>query len=186
MATIITHALTGAAFGQAAPAGVPKVRMTLCLACAAALPDADVLMFMLGFAYDHPLGHRGFTHSIAFAAMLALFLSLAVIPKQRFSMKRYMKTLAVCFCAILSHGILDAITDAGLGVGFFIPLNDERYFFPWRPVMTATLNPSAFFSQATLEVLKNEIRLIWLPLAVTSVIFNVFMLLYKKFRQGCK
>lgn len=186
MATIITHALTGAAFGQAAPAGVPKVRMTLCLACAAALPDADVLMFMLGFAYDHPLGHRGFTHSIAFAAMLAVFLSLAVIPKQKFSLKRYMKTIAVCFCAILSHGILDAITDAGLGVGFFIPLNDERYFFPWRPVMTATLNPSAFFSQATLKVLENEIRLIWLPLTGASVSFNVFMRIYKKFIQGFK
>ena len=59
MATIITHALTGAAFGQAAPAGVPKVRLIFCLACAAALPDADVLMFILELAYFAISGSTG-------------------------------------------------------------------------------------------------------------------------------
>ena len=180
MATIITHAITGAAFGQAAPAGIPKLRLFTCLACAAILPDADVIMFSLGYPYGHPLGHRGFSHSIVFAGILAPILAFVAIPKRRFSIKIYIQTAFICFFAMLSHGILDAITDAGLGVGFFIPWNEDRYFLPWRPVMTATLNPSAFFSNATLEVLKNEIRLIWLPLAGISLIFTLLMRFFRK------
>ena len=36
----------------------------------AILPDFDVIAFKLGIAYQHPLGHRGFTHSILFALLL--------------------------------------------------------------------------------------------------------------------
>ncbi|UKM64900.1 metal-dependent hydrolase [Flavobacteriaceae bacterium GSB9] len=31
------------------------------------LPDFDVLAFKFGIPYEHPFGHRGFTHSILFA-----------------------------------------------------------------------------------------------------------------------
>jgi hypothetical protein len=29
-----------------------------------------------------------------------------------------------------SHGMLDAMTDGGLGVAFFAPFDNARYFFP--------------------------------------------------------
>lgn len=37
------------------------------------LPDFDVVSFQLEIPYLHPLGHRGFTHSIVFALLWAFF-----------------------------------------------------------------------------------------------------------------
>jgi len=39
------------------------------------LPDADVAAFGFGIPYEHPLGHRGFTHSIAFAFVFTVSFS---------------------------------------------------------------------------------------------------------------
>ncbi len=171
MTTVFTHALAGAAFSQAAPAGVTKGRLAACLGCAAVLPDLDVIMFAMKVPYAHPLGHRGFSHSIIFAMVLALVLTwmagYAADPK------RNIRTALIFFAAIISHGILDALTDAGLGVGFFIPFTQERYFFPWRPVMTASLNPATFWSPETLEILLNEIAYVWMPLAAVSMVFHL-------------
>jgi inner membrane protein len=42
------------------------------------LPDVDAVGFRLGIPYASPFGHRGFTHSIAFAALAAaLFIPFA-------------------------------------------------------------------------------------------------------------
>lgn len=38
------------------------------------LPDFDVIAFNFGIAYEHPLGHRGFTHSLIFALLWTLIL----------------------------------------------------------------------------------------------------------------
>ena len=48
------------------------------------LPDAEVLAFSLGIPCAHPLGHRGATHSIAFAVFAgwAVF-ALALRDRQR-------------------------------------------------------------------------------------------------------
>jgi inner membrane protein len=67
---------------------------------------------------------------------------------------------------VASHGILDALTDAGLGVGFFVPFSDARYFLPWRPLLTSPLQPLAFFDSHGLAILLNEASYVWLPVAV--------------------
>jgi hypothetical protein len=41
-------------------------------------PDVDVVGFHLGIPYDSLLGHRGMTHSVAFAAALAAVLTLGL------------------------------------------------------------------------------------------------------------
>ena len=46
------------------------------------LPDIDVIAFNFGISYSHPLGHRGFTHSILFAFLWALY--LLFYPKRNF------------------------------------------------------------------------------------------------------
>ena len=77
--------------------------------------------------------------------------------------------LAVVFLACAFHGLLDALTDAGLGVGFFIPFDDGRYFFPWRPVRTSPLSVGAFFSRTGVEILTNEI--VWVdPVALVTAV----------------
>ncbi|MCG8636717.1 MAG: metal-dependent hydrolase [Desulfobacterales bacterium] len=171
MPTIMTHALAGAALGQAAPAGIPKFRLSVCLGCAAMLPDLDVIMFALKIPYSHVLGHRGFSHSVIFAMVLAPLITW--LAGYAADPKRYFNTGLIFLAAILSHGILDALTDAGLGVGFFIPFTDERHFLPWRPVMTASLNPSSFLSRETLRILESEAVYIWLPLTAVIFLFSI-------------
>ena len=106
-------------------------------------------------------GHRGFTHSLAFAALLAAAVSLSsgwLRPQiRRFSLFVYL------FLATASHGLLDAMTDGGLGVAFFSPFNNRRYFLPWRPIRVSPIGITRFFSTRGLAVLKTEMMWIWVP-----------------------
>jgi len=121
------------------------------------LPDADVLTFKLGVAYEHPLGHRGFTHSILFAMFWALLLMLLFGRKHKFIW------FVVIFLSTLSHGILDAMTSGGKGVGFLIPFNNERFFFPFREIKVSPIGIERFFSDWGLQVVLSELKFIFIP-----------------------
>lgn len=89
------------------------------------LPDFDVIAFKFGIPYEHPLGHRGFTHSILFAILWALVLMLA------FDKNNKIIWFLVIFSSTVSHGVFDAMTSGGRGVGFLIPFDNNRFFFPF-------------------------------------------------------
>ena len=74
------------------------------------------------------------------------------------------------FIATVSHGVLDAITNGGLGVAFFSPFDNNRYFFPWRPVQVSPVNVHSFFSEWGIRVLKSEFVYIWIPSIMLMVI----------------
>ena len=97
------------------------------------LPDFDVVAFKLGIAYEHPLGHRGFTHSILFAFLWALGLMFTIGRKNK------LIWFLIIFFSTFSHGILDAMTSGGKGVGFFIPFNNERFFFAFRGIKVSPI-----------------------------------------------
>ncbi len=63
------------------------------------LPDADVVAFAFGIAYQR-----------AFASAV-----------------------------VASHGLLDAMTNGGLGVAFFWPLSERRCFLPVKPLPVAPI-----------------------------------------------
>lgn len=96
----------------------------------ALLPDLDVVAFGLGIPYHAPFGHRGASHSLAFAVIVGL--GVAAIQILRGGRWAIPATLAAV--VVSSHGLLDALTDGGLGVALFWPLTEHRYFFPWRPI----------------------------------------------------
>jgi inner membrane protein len=75
---------------------------------------------------------------------------------------------AYFFAVTASHGLLDAVTNGGLGIAFFAPFDGTRYFLPWRPVEVSPIGLAAFFTARGLEVLKSEFVWIWIP---ASVIF---------------
>jgi membrane-bound metal-dependent hydrolase YbcI (DUF457 family) len=52
---------------------IPKRIWVIGVACSV-VPDLDVIGFRLGIHYGDFWGHRGFTHSLLFAALLALFI----------------------------------------------------------------------------------------------------------------
>lgn len=77
------------------------------------------------------------------------------------------------FFATASHGVLDAMSNGGLGVAFFAPFDNTRYFFPFRPVEVSPLSIEAFFSTSGLAILWNELLWIWLPSLLLAVLFSV-------------
>jgi inner membrane protein len=134
------------------------------------IPDLDVIGLQYGIAYSDPLGHRGFTHSILFAMIVAPFMTVVTFPKIETLTRTWWSVVSLAFLATISHGVLDAFTDAGLGVGFLIPFDDTRYFSPWRPLATSPLSVSAFFEGPALRILANEIVWVGIPLAGLLVI----------------
>jgi len=50
------------------------------------------------------------------------------------------------FLATASHGLLDAMTDGGLGVAFFVPFDKHRYFLPWTPIRVSPIGVGRFFT----------------------------------------
>src|SRR4051812_20495611 len=118
MASAFTHAFAAAALGSLLVPG--RGRLIALGAALAVLPDADALGFQLGIPYDHPLGHRGLTHSIAFAAAVALLVA-PLLPRSADPGRA--RAGIFLFAAVVSHGMLDALTNGGLGVAFFAPLS---------------------------------------------------------------
>ena len=62
-----------------------------------------------------------------------------------------------------SHGILDALTDGGLGIALLAPFDYDRYFFPWTPIVVSPIGIAGMFSKWGLEVMRSELVWIWLP-----------------------
>jgi inner membrane protein len=125
------------------------------------VPDLDVIGFYSGIQYGDLWGHRGVTHSLLFAGLLsAAFVAMWYRRKARAAQVGIFVYLFLCTA---SHGVLDALTDGGLGVALFSPFDTSRYFFSARPVAVSPIGISAFFSKDAAHVLASEVQWIWLP-----------------------
>lgn len=49
------------------------------------------------------------------------------------------------FLATISHSLLDALTNGGMGVALFAPFDNRRFFFPFRPIEVAYFGVSWLF-----------------------------------------
>jgi inner membrane protein len=163
MPSAFTHAVAGAAIASLAPSPYRSVRLSLVAALAAVAPDLDVIGFRFGVPYADALGHRGLSHSLGVALIAASAVWLWSTRQRARWSAASAALFVVLWLACASHGLLDACTDAGLGVGFFIPFDDRRYFLPWRPIRTSPLSVQEFFTGQGAAILSNEMRLVWLP-----------------------
>jgi inner membrane protein len=82
------------------------------------------------------------------------------------------------FLCTASHGVLDALTDGGLGVAFFSPFDTTRYFFSVRPVLVSPIGISQFFSPYGIRVLASEVMWIWLPSCALFVVLRAIQWLW--------
>ena len=133
-------------------------------------PDIDVLSFYFGIPYESFWGHRGFIHSIPFALIFSLLITTLFFRSEKYFSRSWYTLVVFFFIATVSHGVLDAITNGGLGVAFFSPFDNNRYFFPWRPVQVSPVNVHSFFSEWGIRVLKSEFVYIWIPSIMLMVI----------------
>lgn len=91
-------------------------------------------------------GHRGLTHSLAFAAALAIA-AVAVTCRGTAWKGRRLGAWAYFALAFALHGALDAFTTYGEGVMFLAPFSGWRFKAAWQPF----------------DGLLREIVAIWLP-----------------------
>lgn len=159
MASVISHLAVPLALTMALGAdSVPPGLMALALACSV-LPDIDALGLWLGIPYAHPLGHRGLTHSLPFSVALA---GAGCLLAPHLGAQPWIAFLVLLVSAA-SHGLLDALTNGGLGIAFFSPFSNRRYFLPWRLLEVSPIGLLALFSRRGLRVLRSEVRYVWIP-----------------------
>jgi inner membrane protein len=154
--------------GLAAAAGTKTIPPGLAFAACAAsiLPDADAIGFAMGIPYGSLFGHRGFTHSLFFAALIA---AAATAFSSRLGAPPGI-VFAVVFVSAASHGFLDAMTTGGMGVAFFSPFSNRRYFLPWQLIRVSPVGIAPFFSRWGLRVLASEVVWVWLPAMAIGVL----------------
>lgn len=161
MASAFSHAFVALAIGRAAHHPVMTWQVLFLGMACSIIPDLDVIGFSFGIRYGDLWGHRGLTHSLFFAGLLSTVLVGLCYRRHSSPAKAW---LAVYFfLCTASHGVLDAMTDGGLGVAFFSPFNTSRYFFAVRPVAVSPIGIGEFFTADAFRVLASEVTWIWLP-----------------------
>ncbi|MES1242743.1 MAG: metal-dependent hydrolase [Acidobacteriota bacterium] len=170
MPTIVTHAAVPLGLRIALGAAVVSTPLTIAAAVASVVPDFDVAAFAFGIPYGHPFGHRGLSHSLAFAVLLGVVAAFAA-PWLRSSRPVAFAVVAV---SAASHGLLDAATNGGKGVALLAPFTMQRYFFPWRPIQVSPIGISRIFSSWGLSVALSELTWVWLPVLTVSLLFAAF------------
>ena len=162
MCTVITHPAVPIALSALLPQEAASSSLLIAAALCSVIPDLDVVGLEFGIKYGDMLGHRGFTHSIFFAALLAALVTLAFFHDHG----NRLTVFLFLFLSTLSHPVLDALTNGGLGVGLFAPFSNERYFFTYRPIEVSPIGISAFFSHRGVKVMLSELKWVWLPSAI--------------------
>ena len=164
MASVFGHAVVGFTLSKIISNNNSKLLLLFAI-ISTILPDVDVIAFNFDIPYEAPFGHRGFTHSVLFAVLWASILMLI------FGKLNKVIWWIVIFLSTLSHGILDAMTSGGRGVGFFIPFQNDRYFFPFREIVVSPIGIERFFSERGKSVIFSELKYVILPCFIILVIF---------------
>ena len=163
MPTIMSHALLP--LTAAVALGPRRIARPLTVAGAvlAMMPDADVVGFRFGVTYADDWGHRGATHSLAFAALVTMGI-LALWPRAR-----SWTAAGFLFFSAASHGLLDTLTNGGKGVSLFWPFDTTRYFAPWHPILVAPIG-ARFFTARGVKTLIAESVWVWLPCLIVAAL----------------
>ncbi len=170
MCTVITHPAVPIALSVLLPQETVSSSLLIAAALCSVIPDLDVVGFEFGIKYGDMLGHRGFTHSIFFAVLLA-----GMITFLSFQNHGSPSTIFLfLFLSTLSHSVLDAFTNGGLGVGLFAPFSNQRYFFRYRPIEVSPIGVGAFFSRRGVTVILSELKWVWLPAALFFGLGHLF------------
>lgn len=157
MASIIAHAACAIAIGDSIRKHNMPRHFWVLLILSTMLPDLDVVGFAFGIEYGDFLGHRGFTHSFIFAGIWSMLLAMIAFREHK------TRIFIILFLATASHGMLDAMTNGGLGIAFLSPFDTTRYFLDFRPIQVSPIGVGAFFSQWGIRVLLSEALWIGVP-----------------------
>jgi inner membrane protein len=162
MASAFSHVLMAYTVGKSFDVKSKLFKFFALGSLCAVFPDFDVLMFYF-VPYEHFLGHRGFFHSFFFCFILALLVTSIFYGKLKVLSRGYFTHVLFFFLCGSSHGLLDMLTNGGLGVAIFSPFDNDRYFFSWRPVKVSPIGVADFFSLRGWQIIKSEFIWIGIP-----------------------
>jgi len=165
MASLLTHAALPLLAGRVVnlPAGVPARRLaTAAVVCACAV-DLDLLAAFTDLRGRDAFEHRGFFHSLCFAALLA-----GAATALAFRRHRFLPVFTLLFAAAASHPLLDLLTRGGPGVALLSPFYSGRLLAPLQLIPVCPLGVDEYFGRLGAIVLGNELMLIVLPVAIAT------------------
>jgi len=99
-------------------------------------PDLDLVPIALGWGRLVPLGHRGATHSLAAAVVVAAVVALVWPGTSR------LRTGLFAFLAMASHGLVDPLVAGSCGTALLWPFSDAP--FTWggfQPLPATPVGP---------------------------------------------
>ncbi len=159
MASIFGHVAASSALGFSFFSKNITWKALLIAGFCAFAPDLDVLSFRFGISYSSIWGHRGWTHSFVFALLLGTLAAWLFYRKE----KDWWKMAVWFVLATASHPLLDMMTTGGMGCALWWPINDERLFFPFRPILVSPLEVRSFIGRYGLRVLLSELIWVGIP-----------------------
>jgi inner membrane protein len=167
VASLITHPVVPVVAALLAGRAVVPVPLLILGIFFSMLPDLDVIAFRLGIPRGSPFAHRGFSHSI----VAALLLATAAMPLARALKAKPVVVFWFLSLSMLSHGVLDALTrNATNGVALFWPFSAERVLFGFRPIEASPISLQRFMSGRGLQVLWTETVWVWMPLLAIGLV----------------
>jgi len=159
MASIFGHIAASSALGLSFFPKKATTKALLLAGVCAFIPDADVLAFRFDIPYSSIWGHRGWTHSLAFAVGFGVLVAWIFYRRE----KNWWKMALWFVLATASHPLLDMLTTGGLGCALWWPLSEERLFFPVQVIRVSPLEIRDFFSKWGVRILLSEALWIGLP-----------------------
>ncbi len=166
MPSFITHPAVPLAMGLALGRNTAPPALIATGVAVAILPDLDMLTYYIGIPLSHEYGHRGFSHSILFAGLVAI-IGAYLLRAYRIP---WPVATGFLFISTLSHGVLDAFTNGGHGIAFLWPWAKTRYFSPYRVIQVSPIHLERILSYRIPVVLLSEILWVWLPLALMGML----------------
>lgn len=155
MASATAHFIIGSALAlpslrcSAVTAVLQRWKILVFSGLFAAAPDLDLAgKRAFGIPSGSILSHRGLFHSPFFLILLAAI--LAGIATYQHSRRAFAELWLLWATCMVTHPLLDAMTDGGHGVMLLLPLTRARFFLPWRPIHTIPAGAAKILIRALL------------------------------------
>jgi inner membrane protein len=169
VASLLTHAALPLLAQRGLPSFTPsQKRLAWVAVLCACLPDLDLIGVLFDIRPGDPLGHRGLSHSLCAAAVIAVVAAALAFRSLRVGSRAWWKVVAFLFAATAAHGLVDAMTVGDVGVAFFAPFSAARYFLLWRPLPVCPMGVNEYFGRWGLLVLANELLFLLIPVFLLS------------------
>jgi inner membrane protein len=172
---LVTQTVLGAAVGEVVLGKKAGNKAILWGAVGGLLPDLDVLITPFFSDVDGLFVHRGFSHSLIFAFLVAPLLGwlIHLIHRKKMNVSRRAWTILI-FWAVFTHPILDYLTTYGTGA--FLPFSSYRVEFGSVGIVDVFYTIPLILVLLIIVFLKRSSLLRRRLIVITVIITSVYLL----------